>query len=240
MSRLRDILVRQYAEHYSRINESVDPRALTDRSMAMMSLMYGDIIASLPPGSRILDLGCGTGFLLNWLSRQPGITAIGVDGSATQVDIARRCLPEVEVVCEDGLEFLNRNQKTFSGIFCTDVLEHIYNEDNMLAFVESAREALLNGGFFFCRMPNAANLTATYSRYIDLTHERSFTSASILQLLEAAGLRDCRIVPIRMAHMSGRIRLVLERLIHRAIFRLCGHDLEKVFTSNVCAIGYRK
>lgn len=240
MSRLRNTLIEQYTDHYRRINVDIESASLDPHVFNVMQLRYGEFVAGLPADSRVLDLGCGTGNVLLWLAQQPNIIPIGVDSSAGQVEIAQRRLPGVDISCDDGLEYLRRNPETFGGIICTDVLEHIPGNDLCLEWVETARAALKPGGFFYCRMPNAANLTGTYSRYMDLTHERSFTSTSILQLLEAAGLEDCRIVPIQAAHLSGRIRLKAEHLLHRAIFQICGRGLERVFTSNVCAVGFKK
>lgn len=239
MSRLHDKLIEHYAEHYARVNVEIDPSQREDH-FSSLKATYGDLVRSLPAGSRLLDLGCGTGLALRWFARQPGIAAMGVDSSPSQVAVAHRALPDVDVVCEDGLSFLRRHPNTFNAIFCFDVLEHIPGDDLCLEWVEAARAALVGGGFFVCRMPNAANLTGAYGRYIDLTHQRAFTSTTIIQLLEAADLADCRIVPIRASHFSGRARLFLEHWLHRAVFYICGRGLERVFTSNVCAVGYKR
>lgn len=241
MSQLRDRLIEEYAEHYARVNSTnIDPQAVEPTHFQNMQLMYGPLVASLPLGSKILDLGCGTGFLLNWLSKQPGIVPAGVDSSRSQVEIARQGLPGIEISCRDGLGYLQAHPNTFSGIFCTDLLEHIPGKDLCFEWVEAAASALKPGGFFYCRVPNSANLTGSYSRYEDLTHERSFTSTSLLQLLEASSLQDCRIMPIRAAHLSGRVRLAVEQLLHRKIFLICGRGSERVFTFNVCAVGFKK
>jgi 2-polyprenyl-3-methyl-5-hydroxy-6-metoxy-1,4-benzoquinol methylase len=240
MSRLHDILIRRYSEHFERVNAGTgtDPRNFSPLAAREMELMYGALLSSLPDGSRVLDLGCGTGFLLRWLARQERITAVGVDQSESQVEILRRTLPGVEVALEDGLAYLRAHPATFGGIFCLDVLEHIAGDDGLLQWVEAAAAALQERGFFFCRMPNAANLASGYGRYMDLTHQRSFTAPSVIQLLEAAGFANCTIVPIRAAHWSGRVRLLMERILHRVVFRISGYGLERVFTNNVCAVGF--
>jgi SAM-dependent methyltransferase len=204
--------------------------------------MYGPLLAPLPAGSHVLDLGSGTGVLLSWLAQQPSIIATGVDSSPGQVEAARRSLgaSSARVVLQDGLAFLRAHPATFAGIFCLDVLEHLPTLDLCLEWVEASRDALLPGGFFLGRVPNAANLTGTYGRYIDLTHHRAFTRPSLIQLLEAADLTEARVVPIRSGHATGRARLALEHALHRAVFLLCGNGLESVFTNNVCALARRR
>jgi cyclopropane fatty-acyl-phospholipid synthase-like methyltransferase len=238
MSRLHDDLIANYAEQYARVNVSVDPATAPPRHWKALDLTHGDLIARLPAGSEILDLGCGTGYLLSWLGRHPGIVPVGVDASAGQAALARRFLPDLDIESSEGLDYLRRNAGRFKGIFCTDVLEHLPGDDLRLEWLDAAREALQPGGFFYCRVPNAANLLGARGRYMDLTHDKIFTETSLLQLLEAARFRSCRVVPIRAAHLSGRVRLAAEALLHKMIYRLCGNTLERVFTGNVCAVGF--
>jgi 2-polyprenyl-3-methyl-5-hydroxy-6-metoxy-1,4-benzoquinol methylase len=238
VSRLQDILVKRYSEHYARVNVGIVPE-MDNIDFEAMSMMFGKLIKSVPNGSNILDLGCGTGFLLTWLSMQPNIITFGIDKSPTQVEIAKRILPSLHIYCSDGLQYLKKNPQKFSGIFCLDTLEHVESNDLCLEWLEGVYNALLPGGFFFCRVPNAANLTGTYSRYIDLTHHRIFTSVTIIQLLEAGGFRDCRIIPLQTPDFGSRLRLMVEYLLHRMIFRICGSGKERIFTGNIHALGFK-
>ncbi len=220
-----------------RINRTLDARSMKPPRISGSRAHFWFCAASFRPGARILDLGCGVGFLLNWLARRPGIVAVGVDASASQLEIARANLPNVEFSGEDWNtcgQIPNRS----TGFFA-DVLEHIPGTDLCIEWVQTARAALRPGGFFVCRRPNGANLTASYSRYIDLTHERIFTEVSILQLLEAGGLSGGRVLPIRAGSLGGRTRIAVEAGLHRMIYRLCGQGQVHHFTYNVFAVGYR-
>src|SRR4029079_10033862 len=113
MSQLRDQLVETYAGHYSRTNASLDPRCMASKDLRMHDRTFGAVLEEAPRPARILDLGCGVGFLLNWLCRQAGVVAVGVDASPGQVEIARRSFPELEITCQDGLDFLRTNPEAF-------------------------------------------------------------------------------------------------------------------------------
>jgi 2-polyprenyl-3-methyl-5-hydroxy-6-metoxy-1,4-benzoquinol methylase len=239
MTSIRDKLIEDYAEHYARVNAGTDPSALPARRFRHIQAQYHGLVQPLPKGSRVLDLGCGTGMLLSWLGRQPNLVPVGVDSSSSQIAVAQKALPNLEIHCADGLEFLRARPGSFAAIFCTDVLEHIPGKDLLGEWVELAAQALQPGGFFFCRMPNAANIIGSYCRYRDLTHECSFTTTSILQLLESAGLENCRVYPIRAAGTAANVRMAVEYYLHRWIFRICGEKLEHTFTTNICALGYR-
>ena len=56
------------------------------------------LLATVPPGAAVAELGCGTAYVSAWLS-QRGAHPVGVDPSASQLEIARACQLEF------GLEF---------------------------------------------------------------------------------------------------------------------------------------
>ncbi len=236
--KIRDVLLKQYASHYSRVNSSsIDKIEIKKKNITAFKAMYGKYLAVLPVGSCVLDAGCGTGILIKNLLEFPNINIYGVDISENQVEIARKNIPEAEITCEDALGYLHKNKNKFSGIFCTDVIEHLETKDDCFEFTTSLYDSLTPDGFCVIRVPNAANLTGGYSRYMDLTHERAFTRTSLIQLMEAAGFQDIQPVLIIAKHLTGKIRLILEKLFHLIIFRLCGRDLEYIFTSNIIVAG---
>ncbi len=241
MSRVNDKLIKHYYSHYARINtKDINAVVVSSRDSQNLKLMYESLLRSVPDDGTVLDLGCGTGNLLAWLVNQHNFRIMGVDASASQIEVARQNLPNVPLICADGLEFLRNRHNEFSGIICNDVLEHLPNLELCVDWLEAAYEALCPGGFFFCRVPNASNLFGNYSRYMDLTHERCFTSASLMQLLEVSDFKDCHTIPIRLSHFSGRVRLWVEHYLHMALFKICGRGIENIFTSNICAIGFKE
>lgn len=240
MNVLRDRLIAQYAEHYQHTNKSIAVHDNAARRKATNELLFGHLMADVPPGARVLDLGCGTGIFLSWLAGHDGVQAAGVDQSPSQIEIAQAALPQCEIHCQDGLAYLEAHPDTFAAIYCFDVLEHVPGNDLLLRWVESARAALRPGGFLVSRVPNAANLTGGYSRYIDLTHERMFTRGTLEQLLRAGGFADITNIPLRLPHLTGRVRQLAERALHRAVFLACGRGQERTFTTNVCAVAYRR
>ena len=230
-----------YDKHWARVlgGKQNDARYVWRRTLRSLERTHGVLMRTLPSGARVLDLGCGSGTLLRWLSEyHPHITPVGVDVSPAQIETLKRALPGVEVHTGDGLEFLRDHPREFSGIFCFHVLEHL-QDAVLLQWINAIYEALQPGGFFCCRTPNAANITGIYHRYHDLTHTRIFASHSILQLMDLGGFVEARVVPIKPGWVVARLRALLEQIVHRMIFWLAGDPFEHHFSPEICAVGYR-
>ena len=201
---------------------------------------FQDLVSSLPESSRILDLGCGIGFLLFWLERSNlgKFQLTGIDVSPNQLVLARKHLPEHVMLFEqDAATFLENKSRAFSAIFCTDILEHIEGDNELLQLMQLIRNSLEPGGIVVCQVPNMANLTGLQLRYIDLTHTRGFTGSSLLQLLEGSGFRDCRVINRCAADFTQRIRMSVEKVLHRFVYRICGVGNERHFHRTIIAVG---
>lgn len=240
MSTLQDAAIQQYTEHYARINPAgLDASRVASRTYRNMELMYGSLVDGLRRGSIVADIGCGAGFFLHWLSTKPGLRLLGVDACEGQADCARRAAPQAEIVVQDALAFLASKSSVFGAVFCIDVVEHIETDEECFRFLRGIQEALEPGGFLVCRVPNAAHVLSSYSRYIDITHHRIFTIHSMRQALRAAGFRDVQFIPHRSSSWLGKLRLGLEYLFHRALFLLAGYPKDAIYTGNLVAVGFK-
>jgi len=242
MSSLHDVAIRQYTEHFARMNpRGLEAVCVRRRTYRNMELMYGPLVDQLSPGQAVIDVGCGAGFFLHWLSQRPSpaLRLFGVDACEDQAQFARAAAPEAEIIVEDAISFLDGKRSAFGGIFCVDMLEHVETDENCFHLLRGVQEALEPGGFFVCRVPNAAHILGSFSRYIDITHHRSFTSHSLRQALTAAGFRNVQFIPHRSSSWLGKLRLGLEYLFHRALFLLSGYAAEDIYTQNVVAVGFK-
>jgi 2-polyprenyl-3-methyl-5-hydroxy-6-metoxy-1,4-benzoquinol methylase len=87
----------------------------------------------IPPGARVLDLGCGTGTLLNAVAPARGV---GVDLSPEMVRLAHDRFPHLDFRAGDA-QLLGQGE-TFDYVLLVDVLEHL---SNPRAVLEAARHA---------------------------------------------------------------------------------------------------
>jgi SAM-dependent methyltransferase len=98
----------------------------------------------LPPGSSVIDLGCGPGFPLTALLVEEGLDVFGLDGSPTFVAAFQRNLPGIPVLCEAVQESAIFN-RTFDAALAWGLIFLLEVEDQR-RLVQRFREILVPGG----------------------------------------------------------------------------------------------
>ncbi|MGZ5180804.1 MAG: methionine biosynthesis protein MetW [Ramlibacter sp.] len=111
-------------------------------------------IASLvPPGSRVLDLGCGDGALLDLLRRERGCSGYGVEiADANVLGCVKRGVDVIQLNLDEGLSMFG--DASFDVVLQIDTLQHLRNAETMLR--ETARVGKLGIVAFpnFAHWPN--------------------------------------------------------------------------------------
>ncbi len=110
-----------------------------------------ELIAELvPEGSRVLDLGCGSGALLAHLQQQRGCTGYGIDvDDANVLACAQRGVDVIQLNLEEGLAIFE--DKSFDVVLQLDTLQHLRNTEKML------RETARVGRIGIVSFPNFAH-----------------------------------------------------------------------------------
>jgi methionine biosynthesis protein MetW len=96
-----------------------------------------DVIAGLVPvGSRVLDLGCGSGELLAHLVQHKGCSGYGIelDDANLQASLSRG-IDVIQLNLEEGLAMFG--DASFDVVLQLDTLQHLHNAEKML--IETAR-----------------------------------------------------------------------------------------------------
>ncbi|MCV2353616.1 methionine biosynthesis protein MetW [Paucibacter sp. B2R-40] len=116
----------------------------------MSSGIIEQIAALVPVGSRVLDLGCGTGELLAYLQKHRGCTGYGVElDDANLLACAQRGVNVIQLNLEDGLTIFE--DQSFDVVLQLETLQHLRNTEAML------RETARVGRIGIVSFPNFAH-----------------------------------------------------------------------------------
>jgi len=107
----------------------------------------------LPPGSRVLDLGCGEG-LFSRVLEQDGYRVVGIDLSERLVDAARMRGPDtIAFVVDDAQTLISQGVGSFDGAICVLALMDI---PDIGAVFQAAHRVVRPGGTFACVLMHPA------------------------------------------------------------------------------------
>lgn len=185
---------------------------MAEPSFAWWDHKYLPLLRDVDRTAPVLDLGCGSGRLLEYFGRRGFLHAMGIDISAEQAERARRRGLHVDIA--DAPSYLEARPGAFGAILAVDVFEH-FTRDELLRLVPRVHAALRPGGVLLVQTANGAGLFPHQVIHGDLTHLTIFTPESLGQLLQAFDFTDLTFsetgpVPIRL---RGRLNVLAWRLI---------------------------
>jgi 2-polyprenyl-3-methyl-5-hydroxy-6-metoxy-1,4-benzoquinol methylase/glycosyltransferase involved in cell wall biosynthesis len=158
------------------------------------------VALALPPGSRILDVGCGSGWLAEYFARL-GYHLKGIDISESLIQMARERLarvpfpvdPSTPLRCEFQAHDIEESalDEKFDAIICYDSLHHF--EDERAVFRHLAAMLDIGGQLFILEgeRPPAGSASEDWLRSVMrefATLESPFTTDYLLELLDQNGL----------------------------------------------------
>lgn len=105
----------------------------------------------IPTTGKVVDVGCGTGFLLNRIKKECSKTfeLYGIDISKEAVEIGSSCYPDINLSCLDATK-TDYPDELFDIILLYGSLEHFLDP---LKAMEEMFRILKTGGLIFCMVP---------------------------------------------------------------------------------------
>lgn len=173
------------------LNEIFDP------GQAHPDDAHSILMRLIPRESRVLELGCASGYLSGYMESVLGCRVTGLEFDADAVQIARTRCSEVHQADLDHPSALDsaRSSAPYDVLLAAAVLEHLKYPERLL---EQARTLLRPGARVIVSLPNIAHWRMRlnllmgkfdYQDYgiMDRTHLRLYTLRSGRALVEAAG-----------------------------------------------------
>ena len=169
-----------------------------------------ELVAALPAsdGNRVLDLGCGSGSMSQYIREQGKASEIwGVEINPDAAAAAKES-GALDRVLEGNLETVTAQlpRAHFTHVIAGDVLEHLVDPWQAL---EDLKATMAPGSQFICSIPNIRNLSFILallfkrrfeyrdSGVMDRTHLRFFARKDVYDLFAKAGFTDIVIGPVR-------------------------------------------
>ncbi len=161
------------------------------------------ILEDAKPGTRILDVGCGTGKLGRELKSKIDCHITGVEIDKDAIKSAEEIYDEV--IFMDLEDLINKkcllgSGKNYDFIVFGDILEHVTKPEALLDCFKSVLE---EKGFLIASIPNVANWMVRFGLLfgnfdysegiLDQGHLRFFTYKSARKLLEDSGYKIVKV-----------------------------------------------
>ncbi|NWG16123.1 MAG: methyltransferase domain-containing protein [Chloroflexi bacterium] len=161
----------------------------------------------IPRESRVLELGCASGYLSGYMEQALGCRVTGLEADPAATAIAAQRCSEVHTVDLDAPDALEaaRSSAPYDVLLAAAVLEHLKYPERLL---QQARALLSPGARVIVSLPNIAYWRLRlmllagrfdYSDYgvMDRTHLRLYTARTGRALLEDQGY------PVEALHIAG-------------------------------------
>jgi SAM-dependent methyltransferase len=191
--------------YYERIGEDGRRHAVgkpfSDNDCGLYLLRAGALFSLLPrPPARVLDCGCGTGWLASFLARR-GYDVVGTDVAPDAIRLAQASLmsPMLPNNEAGAVQFLVADSESltfdreFDGVVFFDSLHHATDER---AAIASAFRALKPGGLCVVLEPGRGH--ARHSRAVDAAYDvtdKDMPPSHVCRLARSVGFARCRVVP---------------------------------------------
>jgi ubiquinone/menaquinone biosynthesis C-methylase UbiE len=182
---------------------------------ARNSLIIWALKKYFPEFNSLLEVGCGTGFVLSGIAQSfPGARLVGSEIFTAGLVFAAQRMPEVELLQADARRLPFADE--FEIVSALDVIEHVKEDDLVLS---NLYRAVKPGGGCLITVPQHRWL---WSSVDDAAcHERRYAVADLHRKIESAGFRilaSTSFVTLLLPVM------LLSRLLNRCLARSAGVD----------------
>lgn len=176
---------RLYARYESTFKNCSTPNAQRSQRIADRLFPFMDWLPA-DRHSAVLDIGCGSGDLLQALSVAGYSNLTGIDLGPEQVASARS--RGLNVFQEDAVAHLLAHPASYDLVIACDVLEHL-TRDELFVLLSALKSGVRERAVMLVRVPNAAAPRGNVLQFGDLTHETAFSPGSLRQLFNSVGVR---------------------------------------------------
>jgi len=156
-----------------------------------------------PIKGKILDIGCGLGYLLNWIfkegrkeGRKEGVTPIGLDFSQEAIAEGKKLYPEIGFIQADIQKDIPLEENSIDCILFVNIIEHLTQLQDA---IKSIKKVLKKDGLLIVSTVEKRSLYKKIWIH-DPTHIHEFTREELLDFLA----KDFEILDFKYTNSVGR------------------------------------
>lgn len=159
-----------FVDWYERFEKDPYFNAFTYGRIHFFDFLFEYLQKQLQKGAEILDVGCGTGYIIKKLNER-GYRLTGAEPASAMLKVAQELNPGITIVdaAADMLPFQNER---FDAVLAIEVFRYL-NESDCLAGYKEALRVLRPGGYFIFTMANTYSLNG-FALYYTLKRFVSF------------------------------------------------------------------
>lgn len=187
-------MLEKMSDFFERRLQGYDEHMLSEIESAREFYPFTAALLPTAQGSRVLDLGCGTGLeLAEYFRLCPSARVTGIDLSRGMLDALRAKFPDrkIELVCGSYFD-LPLGESCFDAAVSVESLHH-FTKDGKIPLYRKLRRALADGGYF---------ILTDYFASTDGEEQAHFKELAALKAAE--GIRDGAFyhydTPLTVAH----------------------------------------
>lgn len=182
-----------------------------------------DYLKECQKGKRILDIGCQSGWLCDYLYSM-GFTPFGVDFEEELIKNAKRKYAHIDFTVADAEVNIPFPEGHFDYIFAGDIIEHVRFTDH---FIHELNRVLKNEGILILTTPNHSvikNILIAIFRYDkhydpEFPHYRFYTVNSLRNVLVKRGFSIEKIKLLgKLPFLAQSIFIVAKKIARIIVF----------------------
>ena len=134
-----------YATLCERIH-GIDLKQMSMVTLSELEFFLKEI--QLPPGSKILDLGCSAGYFADYISKRYGSYVTGIDILKSRIDYAKENFTDIKYLDFIEMDFneLSFEPSSFDLIYSFDTIYFTQTVENMRNLLDKCMDILKPGG----------------------------------------------------------------------------------------------
>lgn len=216
------------------------------RRVGYLNYNFKEYLHGLNPTSRVLEIGPGTGELLEILNKRK---IFSIDIVDNDLAILKYCQSKYKIgnaILSKSLDLSKSVKSKYDFIVLTQVFEHI-PKSSYQNWLKTLHASLNPGGSILITVPNGANPLVGTERYGDLQHENVFTIFSFQELMTFANFKNVQyaikafeIPPINVVNL---LRIILQKILHGFFILLMiinGGIYQTLMTPNITLVITKK